>query len=304
MNIPRYSLRQLAYFVAVAESGTIKGAVERLFVSSSSISEAISELERELGVQLLLRRKAHGIALTQAGSEVLAAARKLLAEAGELQFSARGLGEALTGRIVIGCFSTMAALLLPRLIDEFQARHPAVEVDIIDGTQAEVQHALDKGQCELAILYDDADLLPRLTREVLFHASPHVVLRAGHPLAKRAAVKLRDLADEPVIVVDIPPSLYYTRQIFEAAKIAPQIRFRTGNFELARALVGRGLGYAVLLTRPPVNLSYEGREIVTRPIENNSVKVAVVLSRVADAKPSRRAEALAQFCRELFAPGA
>ena len=83
-KVPGYSLRQLLYFVAVAEKGTVSAASERLRVSPSAVSLAISELERALKVQLCVRRKAHGVTLTVSGTQLLHHARALLRQAREL----------------------------------------------------------------------------------------------------------------------------------------------------------------------------------------------------------------------------
>jgi len=85
MSNPAYSLRQLAYFVAVAEAGTLAGASATLHVSASALSLALDELERALDAQLTVRRRAHGIRLTPAGQETLRRARRLLREAEEYE---------------------------------------------------------------------------------------------------------------------------------------------------------------------------------------------------------------------------
>lgn len=148
------SLRRLAYFVAAAELGTMTRAAQRLHVSQSAVSLAVAELERELGVQLLLRRRARGLTPTAAGRRVLADARVLLRRADELRAGARDLGATLRGRLVVGCFATLAPLVLPGLLDGFAAAHPDVDLDFVEGSLVDLQAMLLDGRCELALLYD------------------------------------------------------------------------------------------------------------------------------------------------------
>src|SRR4051812_7389558 len=116
MSSFRFTVRQLEHFVAAADAGSISTAAERGLVSQAGVSLAISDLERHLGVQLFLRRKAKGVPLTSAGERVLADARRLLAQAEELQTHAAAEGDGLTGRLGVGCYTTLAPYLLPPLL--------------------------------------------------------------------------------------------------------------------------------------------------------------------------------------------
>src|SRR5258708_4933155 len=189
---PRLSLRQLSYFVKAVESGSLGAAAEFLGVSPSTLSEAISELEGHLGSQLMLRRKGLGAVLTPFGSEILPQARALLSAAAEIQTSGGGVGRPLTGRLVIGCMSSIAPTVLPPLIVEFGNLHPGVNIEFVEGSQIEIQLALDQGRCEAAILYDDGDLSPMFRREVLYTVDPKIFLSPQHRLSGAEAIGLRD----------------------------------------------------------------------------------------------------------------
>ena len=111
-----YTLRQLQYFVAAAEAGTITEAAAAMHLSQSAMSTALGDLEKAFQVQLLVRHHARGISLTPAGRELLVASRQLLAQAADLLGAAEGLGTSLTGTVHIGCFSVPAPYLLPELL--------------------------------------------------------------------------------------------------------------------------------------------------------------------------------------------
>src|ERR1700753_70233 len=101
------SLRQLHYFVCAAEVGTMTAAAELLHVSQSAVSVGVTELERQLGVQLMLRAKSKGLSLTEAGRKFLPGARALLEKSEELRAELAEVGQKPAGRLVIGCFSVI-----------------------------------------------------------------------------------------------------------------------------------------------------------------------------------------------------
>ncbi len=103
-----FSLRQLMHFVTVAEAGSISAASGRLFMSQSAISASITELERALGTDLCVRRRAQGVSLTPMGKLVLEGAKSLLAEATELAYLVRGAGTELVGPLVSNSLAEMA----------------------------------------------------------------------------------------------------------------------------------------------------------------------------------------------------
>ena len=147
------TFRQLGHFVAVAEVGSIAGAAQRLQFSPSAVSASISELERALGAQLCIRRRAQGVTLTPTGSLVLLRAKRLLADVAELNHAVHGGGE-LVGPLVVGCFHSLAPTLLPSLLEEFERRHPRVSIDFVVGAQDELQHDIISGRIDAALMYD------------------------------------------------------------------------------------------------------------------------------------------------------
>jgi DNA-binding transcriptional LysR family regulator len=291
------NLRHLEFFVAAAQTGTMTRTAADLHVSQSAISQAIAELERQLGVQLLIRRRAKGLALTTAGRHLLAEARTLLARAEDLRAGARDLGQSLSGNLVIGCFQTIAPFIVPRLLEGFEAEHPAVEVDYLEGSLVELHNLLLDGHCEVALLYD-LDVPPGINREVVYGTRPYILLPVGHPLAERPDIALAELGDHDMIMLDFPPSEHYFRGLLESAGVTPRVRHRSASFEMVRSLVARGRGFGMLIQRPATDSSYEGLPIMHRPIRDALPEMAVVLATPADVQLSRRAQAFVGYCRE------
>jgi DNA-binding transcriptional LysR family regulator len=298
----RMSLRRLAYFVTAAERGTMTAAAQVLHVSQSAVSLAIADLERQLGVQLLLRHKAKGLTLTEAGRGLLPEAIALLSRTDELQAGMHDLGHSPTGRLVIGCFTTIAPFVLPELLEEFQEAYREVTLDFVEGSQVLLHELLLESRCELAVLYD-IDIQPGIDYDVLYATKPHVLLPPRHPLARLDSVRLADLAEHDMIMLDVPPSFNYFSQVLAAAGIKPRIRHRTVSFEMVRSLVARGVGYSLLIQQPTVDLSYEGRDLVIRPVRDRLVPMPVVLARPSGIRLTRRAEVFAEFCHTRLADG-
>src|SRR5688572_18237692 len=116
MPTPRFTLRQLAYFVAVAEEGSVARAAGELKLSQPSISTAMAKLEDQLGVQLLVRHHAQGVSLTPQGSRLLAAVRNLLHHADEFQRQAASTSGEIAGPLHVASFATLAPAFMPALI--------------------------------------------------------------------------------------------------------------------------------------------------------------------------------------------
>ncbi len=293
----RFSMRQLEYFVAVADSGTLSEAARRLHVSQPGLSQSLTDLERALDVQLAVRRKAHGVTLTPTGLQVLQLARDLLRRAEDLESAASG-GDALGGVLSLGCYVTLAPTALPPLLQGFSALHPDLSMEFTEGTQDVLQQRLQSGKLDLAIMYD-MDLLPEIRRVVIATTKPHVLLPAKHRLARQPSVSLAELADEPMVLLDAPPSSHNTLRIFETLGITPDVRYRPTTFELTRALVGHGMGYALLVQRPANDRTYEGHRVVVKEIAEPVGESRIVVGWPKAMRLNRRSQAFVEYCREV-----
>nr|WP_237465052.1 LysR family transcriptional regulator [Leucobacter luti] len=291
-------MRQLAYFVAAADVGTITGAAEALHVSPSAMSDAITELETIVGERLCVRRRAHGLTLTPAGQQLMAHARQMLSEADELSRTMGSTADVLSGPIVIGCYPTLAPLILPPLLQEFARLHPAVELSILEATQDQLATALASGRVDLAFVYDML-VAGTPARSRLFELPPHVILPANHPLAEQPAVRLEEVIDEDLILLDAPPSSEHTLAVFAERGLRPRVRHRTASYEVVRTLVARGLGYGVLVSRVANSASYEGFPLVTKRIEPPVPPVAVEVIWSPDHPLPARTHALLAFARQV-----
>ena len=209
----RYTLRQLEYFVAVGEAGSIALASEKVNVSSPSISTAINQLEREFALPLFVRQHAQGLSLTLAGRQMLEQAKIVLREADHLTDLAGDISGSVRGPLAIGCLLTFAQVVLPSLRRSFETRYPDVRVRQQELNQAEIFSSLRRAEIDVALTYD-LDLPGDLTFEPIAKLPPYAIVAGAHPLAHLSAVSLEDLKSYPMVLLDLPFSSEYFLSLF------------------------------------------------------------------------------------------
>ena len=241
----KLSLRQFRYVVAAADAGHVTEAARRLNVSQPSISSAIAELEAEIGVPLFIRHHARGVTLTPVGERVVNEARLLLKHAQDFAQNAIEHGDALKGEIAVGCFLTLAIRFMPALLAGFAQHYPGITVTLHEGDQEELigDAAAGRDRTGACLQPGGARRHPRRAADRSAAAMP--IVAADHRLAHREPVSLRELADEPFILLDLPYSRDYFFGLFRAVGVEPRIVFRSRSQELIRGLVAHGHGFAI-----------------------------------------------------------
>lgn len=279
----RYTLRQLEYFVAVGEAGSIALASEKVNVSSPSISAAITQLEQEFGLPLFVRQHAQGLSLTQAGRRMLDQARLILQEAEALNALANDISGSARGPLAIGCLLTFAQVLLPSLRRSFEAMYPEVRISQAELNQAELFSALRRADIDVALTYD-MDLPGDLSFTPLRQLPPLVLVNETHPLADRSAVTATDLLSHPMVLIDLPVSSDYFMSFFAGAGGKPIIAERTRDMAVMRSLVGNGFGYSFANMRPLNDRSPDGHLLRFIPLvgDVSPLSVGLLMSPAAD----------------------
>jgi len=291
------SLRQLELFAALSNFATLSAAAADLHISESALSQAITSLEKAVGEQLCVRRKARGLTLTPTGQQFADQARKIIADTQELVLGAHR-GQELRGPVTLGCYSSFATNVVPELLEGFPRRHPGVRLEIMVGTNEELLSALEAGRLDVALVFD-VSLPVGYRRRKIYATELKVHLHPDHPLAAAATVDLADLADEPYILYDAAPGTRNVTDAFAARGLEPRIEAKVTQISLVEALVGRGLGYGLLMSRPnTLSMSTEGRPVVIRPLDPPVTLSHVVGIWPADMTVTPRASALLDFAVE------
>jgi flavin reductase (DIM6/NTAB) family NADH-FMN oxidoreductase RutF len=203
------------------------------------------------------------------------------------------------GTLALGCFQVFAPYMVPAIVARMTKLDPAFSVSLLEADQPELLASLRGGEVEIALLYDFG-LGEGVDAAPLAELVPYVLLPEGHPLAAGSAVTLEALAAEPLVLLDLEPSRDYFLSLFGAQGLAPRIGQRTRSLEMVRGLVGHGLGYSLLATKPANNMSYDGRALVTRPLASPVAASHLVLATRTGVPLSPAAHAFADHCRSFF----
>jgi DNA-binding transcriptional LysR family regulator len=296
----RMTLRQLEYFVAVAEHGSIAAAAGALPISESAVSVAISELESIMGVRLLHRVRARGVTLTAAGIALLPEAQSLVARARELERTAADAGTSAAGELKIGLDPVLTPVLLPGLMAGFMRRYPEVQPTFAEGTAEESQDWLIQGRCDVVLMYD-LGVRNGLVATPLMTMRPKVLVAERFIEPKVRRISLRSLAEEPMILIDISPGVSFYREVLSSAGVTPKVAHRTSSVEGVRALVAHDFGWSMLLQHSRTAVSYEGLPYRELDIVEKVPDVALVAVTLR-GRLTRRTAAFRDYCAEALKP--
>lgn len=298
----RYTLRQLEYFVAVGEAGSIARASERINVSSPSISAAITQLEQEFGLPLFVRQHAQGLSLTQGGRQMLEQARVALREAGALMDIAGDIAGTVRGPMAVGCLVTFAQIVLPTLRRGFEATFPDVRLRQLELNQLEIFSALRRSEIDVALTYD-LEVPADLRFDPLLTLPPFALVDEGHALAGRDKVTVADLKDHPMVLLDLPLSSDYFLSFFAEIGVKPMVAERTRDMAVMRSMVGNGFGYSIANVRPLNPLSPDGKPLRFIPIAGPVRPLQMGLLMARDATKSNAVRAFGEHARAAVTQG-
>ena len=293
----RFTLRQLEYFVAVCECGSIAVASEKVHVSSPSISAAINQLEAEFGLPLFTRQHAQGLSPTLAGRQMMAQAKKVLSEAERLNNLAGDISKTIRGPLSLGCMLTFAQVILPSLRAGFEAKYPEVICTQAELDQAELFSQLRRAEIDVALTYD-LELPGDLVFQPLTELPPYALFDVNHPLAERSSVEVNELLEHPMVLLDLPFSADYFLSFFQQAKVRPNIAERTRDIAVMRSLVANGFGYSIANLRPLNDLSPDGKPLRFVPIAGDLRAMKVGLLTAQDAENVNVIRAFVDHCRQ------
>jgi DNA-binding transcriptional LysR family regulator len=244
-------LRQLEYFVAVAEEANFTRAAERIHVAQPAVSAQIQRLEREVG-QPLLDRSRRTVRLTAAGEAVLPYARAALAAVADIHVAVDELTQLVRGSVTIGTV-TSHSVDIPSLLAAFHDEHPNVEITLSTDNSDALIEKVRTGQLDAAIVSVPPDEHPEgLDIEVATDEAIVAVVGPTDALASRKTIRLRDLADRQLIALPVGAGIRH--QFDDAcakAGVTPRIAFEASTPLALADLAERGLGVAIVPASVP-----------------------------------------------------
>jgi flavin reductase (DIM6/NTAB) family NADH-FMN oxidoreductase RutF len=211
-------------------------------------------------------------------------------------------GAAPASELKLGAFHTIGPHFVPEILGHLVATKRPIDLRIVEGDQRLIREGLSDGAIEIALIYD-WDLGPDVAKTRLAAFKPYVALAASHPLALKPSLSLAELAAEPLILLDAPPSGDFFLSLFRDRGLEPNVRYRTGSLEMVRGMVGQGLGYSLLVTRPASDITHDGHILKTIDIADPLEERFMVLAYRKDRPLSKSGEEFIRACGEIFGNG-
>ena len=283
-------LRQLATFLAVAEEGSFTRASDRLNVVQSAVSAGVRNLERELGARLF-DRSTHKVRLTEAGRALLPEARATLQAAAAARDAVDGVSGGLRGTVTVGTTQGLRAVSVARMLAEFHARHPAVEVHLrhAAGGSREMAREVGEGRIDLAFVVTAGTGIPGVELTPIA-AEPIVLVAAGaHPLARRKTVTLAKVSTENV--AEFPQGWGIRAandQAFATAGLTRAITYEVNDTTILIDLIRNGLAVGVM----PASLVDDSDDVVCTPIRDHTVDFVTAVATPSNRRLNAAAGAL------------
>ncbi|WP_375687530.1 LysR family transcriptional regulator [Pseudooceanicola sp. LIPI14-2-Ac024] len=293
----RFTLRQLEYFIAVGEAGSIALAADKVNVTAPSMSSAIAQLEAGFGVQLFTRRHAQGSVLTPTGERFMEQAREVLSAADKLNDMANIYTGSVRGSLRVGCMRTFVQLMVPQLRRSFEDKYENVDFSQVELDQAQIFDALGSARIDVALTYDlslpsDIDFQPLRT------LPPYVMVDLAHPLAGRSEVTAADMLDHDMVLLDMPHSSDYFLSLFRGLGRRPRITERTTEIAIQRSLVANGFGFGISNMRTVSESSMDGKPLKFIPLLTDVPPLQLGIATSRASHVSRTIQAFIDHCHE------
>jgi DNA-binding transcriptional LysR family regulator len=242
-------LRQLEYFVAVAEDSNFTRAAERLHVAQPGVSAQIKQLERELGLPLL-DRTGRTVTLTEAGAAVLPFARAALGAVAGSKQAVDELTGLVRGRVAIGTITSCPAVAIADMIDGFHRAHPGIEITLSQDNSDRLVDAVRVGALDLAVIaLSSSTTYPGVALKIFVDEPMVAAVGDGDPFAGKESLPIKAFRDRDLI--SMPVGTGIRSCLDEACALAgftPRIAFEANDPAMVMQLARRGLGVAFLPT--------------------------------------------------------
>ncbi len=254
------TITQLQVLIKTVELGSFTKAARVLNMTQPAVSHAISSIESELGVTILIRDKRKGLIVTDVGSRILVHIREILNGVEKIEQEVAMEKGHEVGTIRIGSFPSASAHFLPKMINHFKEKYPNLEVVLYEGTIKEVEDWLVSRVVDIGIV-----ILPNKEMEIvpLTKGKMVVILREDHPLCKKDAITIRDLENEPIILGKggyEPPII----DMFKQVNVPLRAEYVISTVTTALNMIQEGLGIAILAELSLTNLP---KNVQTRELE-------------------------------------
>lgn len=294
------SLRQLEYVVAVADLLGFRRAAEHCHVSQPALSAQIQHLEEVLGVKLFERDKRR-VMLTAAGEELVARARRVLTETGDILSAASRLADPFAGPLHLGVIPTVAPYVLPEVVPAVTKKYPRLRLRLREEKTELLVRGLEEGRLDAALVALDAELGD--VEQAVISEDPFVVAAPqGHPVVKKAQVPLRDLDEERVLLLE-DGHCFRDQALALCQRVgAREVDFRATSLTTLAQMVMSGEGSITLLPALAVPLENRLGQLTVRPLTPAPSRTLALVWRSGYPR-AEALQALAQTLRAAWPKG-
>jgi LysR family hydrogen peroxide-inducible transcriptional activator len=258
-------LKDLRYLVAVADSGHFGQAAERCFISQPTLSAQLKKLEEYLGVQLI-ERQPKGATLTQAGEQIVARARLILSASDEVVTIAQTYRDPLSGRLKVAMIPTVGPYVLPQVAPAVRKQMPRLDLLLFEYQTAPMLEKLHSGEIDVGVLALPVQHEGLATR-ALYEEDFNVALPTNHRLAGQATVRITDLEEECLLLLDEGHCLRdQALDVCSRISIHERQDFRATSLETLRQMVAAGAGVTLMPELASRGAYGNARGVVIRPL--------------------------------------
>jgi DNA-binding transcriptional LysR family regulator len=259
-------LMQLQMLVAVADEGSLQKAAARVYRTAPAVSIAIAKLEEEIGTGVLERKRGRAIRLTAAGEVLVDYGRRLLGLREEAMAAVEGIRNVKRGQLRIGANQSIGEYLLPQLMKAFQRQYPGVKLKVVIGYSDAVLAALKHRELDVALVagYQPED---ELRGQLLMRDRLIAIMSPRQPLARREELRIRELADVPLILLTATSELRErVDESFQRFRVPLNVQVETGTLESVKRMAAREMGVGIV-PRLCVQAETANGDLVARVIE-------------------------------------
>jgi DNA-binding transcriptional LysR family regulator len=295
-------VKRLRVLREVAACGSFSAAAESLSYTQSAVSQQIAALEREAGT-VLVERNARGIRMTEAGRALVRHADVILSRLADAEAELEAIAGVRGGRLRMVSFPTAGATIAPRAIGRFRERFPGVEVTLAPKEPDEGLDCLKAGHCDIALTVEAG--FARITdkaieRHPLLDDPMYVCLGTCHPLARKARLRLKDLADEAWImgVTGTCPDGLILQRACQGAGFEPKLAFESDDYVAIQGFVAAGVGVCFI---PDLALIAVRDDVVIRQLEGRPPVRHILAATLAGGFVSPAARAMLDILVEVGA---
>jgi DNA-binding transcriptional LysR family regulator len=291
------TLRQIRYFIAVAETGKVSTAAAMVGISPSAVTEAVAELEAIAGVALF-RRHPRGLDLTYEGHRLLAHGRYILSAVEGAGLAISRADSGMAGEITLATTITVIGYFLAPFLARFRRTFPNIAVRVVEARRPEVEAGLVSGAFDLALmLVSNLENRQALLSHAMVHSMRRLWLPHRHRLLRQEVVTLADVAREPYIQLMIDDAPQSTGTYWQEHGAVRDIVMRTESVEAIRSMIAHGHGVTILSDMMYRPWSLEGDRIEVRELAANIPSMTTGVAWRRDGELSPAARTFLDFCR-------